>query len=96
MSDWIQQAACTGQTALFFPIPQSNGPRNWTEAGALCNQCTVRRECAADGLEPRDLYADVHGYRAGVKPVPASRIVEHRVDAYRHGLAQVVATGTAQ
>lgn len=50
MSDWMDSAACKGQTHLFFAPPGERPPsreRREAQAVALCKVCPVAQHCAA-------------------------------------------------
>ena len=46
---WAAQAACKGQTALFFP--GRGQPDQAARAKAICAGCPVRLECLEAGLD---------------------------------------------
>jgi WhiB family redox-sensing transcriptional regulator len=43
-SEWVGQAACLGQSELFF----ATDPASQGRAQAVCGGCPVRRECLAE------------------------------------------------
>lgn len=64
MLTWLDDAGCRDlDTELFFPVsPKGPGRRQADEAKAVCETCTVRRQCARWALAT----AQEHGIRGGL------------------------------
>lgn len=69
---WMDDANCKGKTNLFFPAHRERAPQRAereAKARALCEACTVRKECRDAGAanhefgiwggEPADVFATI-------------------------------------
>jgi len=69
--DWLQRAACRGETEPFF----SRGKDNLAHARELCQGCVVRTECLAYALSDPEL----EGVWAGLTAKQRQQIRRRRV-----------------
>jgi len=69
--DWLQRAACRGETGSFF----SRGKDDLAHARELCQSCTVRNECLAYALSDPEL----EGVWAGLTAKQRQQIRRRRV-----------------
>jgi len=68
---WLEDAACRGRTAWFYPEPRP-GPNgtDYSAALTLCARCPVSDECLDDALAT----GDIHGVRGGYTPDELARV----------------------
>jgi hypothetical protein len=69
MAHWSDEAACKGQTALFFG--SDNTARY--QAKKICATCPVKEPCLEEALELASCY-DLHGVWAGT-----TRLARHKI-----------------
>jgi WhiB family redox-sensing transcriptional regulator len=69
--DWLDKAACKGQTEVMFPLSYKQNDPQVVLAKSICGSCTVRKPCLAYALSfPA---ADMHGIWAGLTPSQLER-----------------------
>lgn len=73
---WHLEASCVGKTELFFP---GQGNQTYEAAAALCADCPVLAECAADTVEYETDLPMVHGFRAGKDPEHRAQLLRARL-----------------
>lgn len=67
-TEWMDQAACKGQTKVMFPEPTDKAA--WGEAIRLCNSCPVAAACLTAALHEEGTrgHKDRHGVRGARTP----------------------------